>query len=248
MPTNPARRKRCEAVFKKIRAELLIRGGHPTPVAGSRFFNADALGKTRGIKTATLRKMAASHLAEQHPPLAKREVFEVAEKLLQEHTQDESAIAVTMLRRYRKQLSENDLKVFDRWLKKYVINWGMGDDFGITLLGEFFCRFPVLLPHLETWARSKNMWARRGACVCLIYSLRRGKGLSLAFKLADLLLPDPADLVQKGYGWMLKEASRKFPNDVFRFVMRRRSRMPRIALRYAIEKLPPAKRREAMKK
>jgi 3-methyladenine DNA glycosylase AlkD len=47
---------------------------------------------------------------------------------------------------------------------------------------------------------------------------------------------------------MLKEASKGFPNEVFDFVMKNRDVMPRTALRYAIEKYPSRKRKEAMLK
>lgn len=62
------------------------------------------------------------------------------------------------------------------------------------------------------------------------------------------MLEDPDDMVQKGYGWMLKEATKKFPDEVFDYVMRHKGRMPRTALRYAIEKLPANLRRKAMAK
>jgi 3-methyladenine DNA glycosylase AlkD len=65
---------------------------------------------------------------------------------------------------------------------------------------------------------------------------------------ADALLEDPEDLVQKGYGWMLKEASRSHPQEVFDYVVRWRGTMPRVALRAAIKKLPEHLRREAMGK
>jgi len=55
-------------------------------------------------------------------------------------------------------------------------------------------------------------------------------------------------MVQKGYGWMLKEASNKFPDKIFKYVMKNKAVMPRTALRYAIEKLPASMRKEAMKK
>jgi len=45
-------------------------------------------------------------------------------------------------------------------------------------------------------------------------------------------------MVQKGYGWMLKEASKKHQEEVFQFVLKHRNIMPRTALRYAIEKMP----------
>ena len=75
-----------------------------------------------------------------------------------------------------------------------------------------------------------------------------GRPKTAVFKTADLLLTDDDDMVQKGYGWMLKEAANRFPNEVFNYVMKNRRDMPRTALRYAIEKYPAAKRKEAMKK
>jgi 3-methyladenine DNA glycosylase AlkD len=45
-------------------------------------------------------------------------------------------------------------------------------------------------------------------------------------------------LVQKGYGWMLKAASKLHQQEVFDYVMKKKSIMPRTSLRYAIEKMP----------
>ena len=64
----------------------------------------------------------------------------------------------------------------------------------------------------------------------------------------DQLLTDEDYLVQKGYGWMLKEISKTEPIQVFDFVMERKAFMPRTSLRYAIEKLPPELRQKAMEK
>ena len=67
------------------------------------------------------------------------------------------------------------------------------------------------------------------------------------FEVADKLLMDQEDLVQKGYGWMLKEASNVYPKEVFRYILQHKQNMPRIALRYAIEKMPLPLKRQAMK-
>ena len=56
------------------------------------------------------------------------------------------------------------------------------------------------------------------------------------------------DMVQKGYGWLLKEASRQHEREVFEFVMARKAVMKRTALRYAIELMPPNLKKEAMAK
>jgi 3-methyladenine DNA glycosylase AlkD len=77
---------------------------------------------------------------------------------------------------------------------------------------------------------------------------KHGEFLNDVFDLADLVLTDPDDMVQKGYGWLLKEASRKHTSEVFAYVVRNKAVMPRTALRYAIELMPKEMKVEAMKR
>jgi 3-methyladenine DNA glycosylase AlkD len=92
------------------------------------------------------------------------------------------------------------------------------------------------------------MWLRRASAVALIVPVTRGLLLKDVFQTAELLLTDGEDLVQKGYGWMLKVAGDHFFTDVHKFVMKHKDDMPRTALRYAIEKWPAPKRKQAMVK
>jgi 3-methyladenine DNA glycosylase AlkD len=82
----------------------------------------------------------------------------------------------------------------------------------------------------------------------LILPARRGDFLPEVFTIADILFLDKDDMVQKGYGWLLKEASRTHQDEVFEYVMKNKARMPRTALRYAIEKMPVELRRKAMER
>ena len=71
------------------------------------------------------------------------------------------------------------------------------------------------------------------------------------FEIATTLLMDREDLVQKGYGWMLKAVSQSNAINqlqVFEFILSHKAVMPRTALRYAIEKMPEAMKKEAMKR
>lgn len=89
---------------------------------------------------------------------------------------------------------------------------------------------------------------RRAAAVSLIVPAKHGRFLDESLEIATLLLTDSDDMVQKGYGWLLKEASRKHTDDVFSFVLAHKKEMPRTALRYAIELMPKELKAEAMKK
>jgi 3-methyladenine DNA glycosylase AlkD len=89
---------------------------------------------------------------------------------------------------------------------------------------------------------------RRASAVTLILPARKGNFLKDVFEISDRLLKDKDDLVQKGYGGMLKEASKAHQQEVFEYVMKNRREMPRTALRYAIEKFPKDLRDKAMEK
>jgi 3-methyladenine DNA glycosylase AlkD len=115
-------------------------------------------------------------------------------------------------------------------------------------VGSFVEKHPEYIEKLKNWTKSKNRWTRRGSAVSLVLPARKGMFLEDIFEIADSLLIDEDDLVQKGYGWMLKEASKQHQKQVFEYIMKNKDRMPRTALRYAIEKMPPELRKEAMKK
>jgi 3-methyladenine DNA glycosylase AlkD len=115
-------------------------------------------------------------------------------------------------------------------------------------MGAFLMMYPEKTAEIKRWAQSENRWQRRASAVSLIVPARKGYFINEVFETASLLLHDKDDLVQKGYGWMLKVASKHHPEEVFDFVYRRKDIMPRTALRYAIEKLPAEQKKTAMAK
>jgi 3-methyladenine DNA glycosylase AlkD len=108
--------------------------------------------------------------------------------------------------------------------------------------------YPEYVGRLKKWAKSANRWVRRASAVSLILPARHGEFLADVFEIADILLLDNDDLVQKGFGWMLKEASKLHTKEVFAYIMKHKAVMPRTALRYAIEKMPQEMREKAMEK
>jgi 3-methyladenine DNA glycosylase AlkD len=178
----------------------------------------------------------------------KEEIFQLCEELLETGYSEERTIAFDWAFRLKKKYDESDFSIFELWLKKHVNGWGSCDDFCVHALGEFIFQFPQYLQTVTEWTESDNLWMRRASAVVMIYSIRRDKYLESIFTIADSLLEDKDLMVQKGYGWMLKEASNKYPREVFQYVMAHKNVMPRTALRYAIEKLSPELRKKAMAK
>ncbi len=226
-----------------IRKELKQKSDPRIKKQAQRFFKEKI--KTYGVKTPAVREISRKYFREVKN-LAKKRIFSLCEKLLKSGYNEEIAIALDWVYRIKKQLTKSDFPVFERWFKKYIGNWGTCDDFSTHALGYFLFQYPEFLKKTEVWARLKNRWLRRASAVSLIYSLRRGRALENAFWVADILLEDEDDLVRKGYGWMLKEASNIYSQEVFEYVMRNKDKMPRVALRYAVEKMPNEMREQAM--
>jgi len=140
----------------------------------------------------------------------------------------------------------SDFVIFERWLKSYVSNWTACDDFCAKPLAALLNKFPALIAKTDAWVGSDNPWVRRASVVVLIYSARDKKYLPLIFQRCSQLINDENTYVQKGYGWLLKKTSAFALEEVFNLIMSIKNNMPRLALRYAIEKMPAEYKRQAM--
>ncbi|MGH8829046.1 MAG: DNA alkylation repair protein, partial [Jiangellaceae bacterium] len=94
---------------------------------------------------------------------------------------------------------------------------------------------------LYAFARSANLWERRTAIVAT-YCFIRHDDLDDTFAIGDILAQDPEDLVQKAVGGWVREAGKRDPQRLLRFLDRHAATMPRTALRYAVEYLDPEMR------
>jgi 3-methyladenine DNA glycosylase AlkD len=200
-----------------------------------------------GIKTAVVSKIARQCFQEIKQ-LSKQEIFSLCEELLKSDYSEEAFIAFEWAYRLHSKYEPGDFILFGSWLKNYVNNWAKCDTFCNHTIGAFVERYPQYIENLKQWTKSDSRWLRRAAAVSLIIPAKQGKFLKDIFEIADFVLHDQDDLVQKGYGWMLKEASRLHQKEVFDYVMRNKQTMPRTALRYAIEKMPQDLRQLAMDK
>ncbi len=232
-------------VLVALRAELKQCADPVIKKSGERFFKEDV--KLYGIKTATVTAIAKKYFKEiAH--LSKREIFDLCEELWQSGYMEEASIACTWSYAMRKNYTSGDFRIFEKWVKNYVTNWAMCDTLCNHTVGTVVEMYPKHITYLKKWVRSKNRWVRRAAAVTLIVPARKGLFLNEIFEIAGMLLMDDDDMVQKGYGWMLKVASEAHQKEVFAYVMKNKEKMPRTALRYAIEKMPQKMKKQAMKK
>lgn len=220
----------------------------PKALASSaRFFKEGEAAKVYGVRSAEVNKMAKEsfrHVKE----LPKAEIFSLCEELWQSGYFEEVVIACYWAESLHKQYEPADFKIFEHWVHDYLTNWADCDTLCNHTIGYFVMRYPTYIAELKKWAASSKQFVKRAAAVTLIIPARKGLFLNDIFEIADILLLDKDDLVQKGYGWMLKAASEAHRQEVFDYVMSKKEVMPRTAFRYAIEKMPANLRAEAMKR
>jgi 3-methyladenine DNA glycosylase AlkD len=233
-------------IITKIRKELKASVDKRYKEGAERFFNEPVT--FLGVRTPIVRKIGREFW-HQIKTKEKEEIFELCNLLLQEPYNEGSTIAFAWARNLRDKFTKKDWQMFEGWLEKYVDNWGKCDDFCTHAFGDLLLKYPELVPKTKAWAKSKNRWLRRASAVILIFPIRKDKRfLKDVFAVSDVLLQDTDDLVQKGYGWTLKEAANIYEPQVFKYVMKNKEKMPRTALRYAIEKMPEEMRKRAMER
>jgi 3-methyladenine DNA glycosylase AlkD len=234
-----------ESILKRLRKELKENIDGHTKNTAQKFFKEKI--KVYGIKTAIVNKISNKHYAEIKS-LDKIKIFKLCEELFSSGFMEESFIACNWSYNLNKGYEEKDFVIFEKWLEQYVDNWATCDTLCNHTIGAFVEKFPNYVKELKKWAKTDNRWIKRASAVTLIIPARKGKFLDNIFEIADILISDKDDMVQKGYGWMLKAASEFHQKEVFDYVIKNKKIMPRTALRYAIEKMPETLRKKAMEK
>jgi 3-methyladenine DNA glycosylase AlkD len=232
-------------IIDEIRKELEANSDKKTQESGQNFFKEKIT--LYGVKTATVSKISKKYF-QQLKGNTKAEIFSLCDQLWQSGFMEESFIACHWSYAVRKDYEARDFEVFEKWINNYVTNWASCDTLCNHTIGEFIEMYPEYLARLKEFAKSENRWMRRASAVSLIIPARKGKFLNEILEIAELLLLDKDDLVQKGYGWMLKAASQAHQKEIFDYVISKKAIMPRTALRYAIEKMPEELKSIAMQK
>ncbi|WP_298649455.1 DNA alkylation repair protein [uncultured Proteiniphilum sp.] len=228
--------------------QALIDNIDPKALASSdRFFKEGEAAKVHGVKMATVGKIAKESFR-QIKDLPKQEIFNLCEELWKSGYLEESVVACIWAESLHKQYEPADFKVFEHWVYDYLTNWADCDTLCNHTVGMFVMKYPEYIAELKKWAILSKRFVKRASAVTLIIPARKGLFLNDIFEIADTLLLDKDDLVQKGYGWMLKAASEAHQEEVFNYVMSKKAVIPRTALRYAIEKMPAGLKAKAMEK
>ena len=222
-----------------IRTVLKTGGSAPHSEDVQHFFKHEV--KSRGWYTAELRKVARRFrrtiLAEHGQPY----LLQVADQLFSGEVLEEKAFAVMLLENMTPNFGRTEFALFESWLDR-VTSWADHDGLVHCLIGPMVAADASYLVRPPRWAKKKSTWHQRAAAVSLIHSTRQHKNFDRIQGVTELLLDSKDDMVQKGLGWLLREAAKANPKQAVAYLMTIRDRSPRLVLRTACETLPVATR------
>jgi 3-methyladenine DNA glycosylase AlkD len=190
--------------------------------------------KFLGVAVPSCRKVAKEYKELPLPELT---------KLLQSKWHEERLTALFILiHQYDKADKKEQEKLYQFYLKntKYVNNWDLVDSSAHKIVGKHL--YDKDRKILYKLVRSKSLWERRIAVIATFWFISKGE-FEDSLKISEILLDDKHDLIHKAVGWMLREVGNRNQAVEEKFLKQHYKRMPRIMLRYAIEKFEEKKRK-----
>ncbi|GAA5220135.1 DNA alkylation repair protein [Membranihabitans marinus] len=234
-----------QMVLESIREQLHTWSSEKGKKKTAYYFKSDI--KTFGVKAPLIHGLSVE-IYESLKTEDRLTIYDICTQLMATGYIEEAIIAADIAFYMRKDYVVEDFEIFQKWVEENIDNWATCDSLCTRAIGSFLLKYPDYIHRLDTWAKSENLWMRRAAAVSLILPSRKNIYFAKCIQLADILRNDEEDMVQKGYGWMLKGYSKHREKEVFEYVMTHKNTMPRTALRYAIEKMPLDLRKLAMAK
>lgn len=143
--------------------------------------------------------------------------------------------------RDKKVTAERRKELYDLYIKRHdrINNWDLVDRSAPYVVGGYLFDKPRAI--LYKLAKSKNIWERRTAIVSTYFFIRQNE-LDDTFKIAEILINDTEELINKAVGSWVREAGKRDPLRLIEFLDEHGATMPRVTLRYAIEKLDKKQR------
>lgn len=232
-------------IARHIRRVLLDGASAPHTAEVQRFFKEKI--QSRGWYTGELRKLSLRFRRTIVAESGQDFLVQVADQLFRGNVLEEKIFAVTMLQGIVGKLGKPEFQLFESWLDR-VSSWADHDSLVHYLIGAMISRDDSYLPRPLRWAKSKHRWHQRAAAVSLIHSTRQHKHFDQIQRVTEILLPSKDDMVQKGLGWLLREAAKSNPEQTVAYLMTIRERAPRPVLRTACETLPVATKERVLEK
>lgn len=217
-----------------LRTVLKNGGSAPHTEEVQRFFKQEV--QSRGWYTAELRKVARRFTKVLKADAGLDYLVKVADLLFAGDVLEEKILAVLLLESDTDEFKDREFRLFERWLNR-VSSWADHDSLVHYLIGPMIVGNETRQQRALGWTKSRHRWHRRAGAVAFIRIARARQSFRMIREVTERLLLDEDDMVQKGLGWLLREAAKADAATTIPYLLRIRERASRLVLRTACETL-----------
>lgn len=195
--------------------------------------------KILGVRTPILRKLAKKHL--------NLNLDEIKTLLQNEYHEIRAFALMVMIIKYKTK-TENRDNIIDLYIENadFINNWDLVDISAPNILGNYVYENKDKLNILYKLSKTNHLWKQRIAIVATQHLIKQGF-YEPTVKLAEAYLTHRHHLIHKATGWMLRELGKSDIKELYAFLDKYANKMPRVTLRYAIERLDETTKNYYMK-
>ncbi|MFA5358538.1 MAG: DNA alkylation repair protein [Patescibacteria group bacterium] len=209
--------------------------------------------KFYGVKGDDVKKIIKQFI-QKNKELDKKDLWLLVRVLWESGYHELRSTAVNLLRGYLKKLDYSDLPAIERLLRQ-AINWDQIDEIAVHLVGPILEKDQRAFSYLKKWSIDKNFWIRRAALLSQLFLFRKKQGdRQLFYRLAVKMMDEswqnfdswagnhPEKMgrwfIRKTIGWVLREMSERWPEEIYNFLKTNRHKMSSLSFREGGRKLP----------
>jgi 3-methyladenine DNA glycosylase AlkD len=163
----------------------------------------------------------------------------LAEELWSAPTFERRMAAALTLDLHADDLRSEDLRLIERLIRESG-TWALVDVLSGDVVGEMGLRLRIRRT-LDRWARDDDFWVRRSSLLAELTPLKHGAPFEPFARRADAMLEETEFFIRKAIGWVLRETSKKRPDEVYRWIAPRTHRASGVTMREAVKYLDAAR-------
>jgi 3-methyladenine DNA glycosylase AlkD len=212
--------------------EALEEAGRPERAAAEkRYLKSDL--SFLGTSLGDMRRIAKSVAKSEE--LGRSDLIPLVQKLWSKSLFERRMVAVLLLDLYSAELGPKDLLVIERLIRESK-TWALVDGLAVNVVGEIGLRHRVKR-RLDTWAKDDDFWIRRSSLLAELKPLKKGQPFQPFARRADMMLEETEFFIRKAIGWVLREMSKRRPDEVYEWIAPRTQRASGVTMRETVKYL-----------
>jgi 3-methyladenine DNA glycosylase AlkD len=216
---------------RRIETELRRTGSPERADGEKRYLKSDM--RFLGATLAEIRRVAKE--ASRDPQLDRERTLRLVEEIWSEPVFERRMAAVMVLELHARDLRTEDLQLIERLIRESR-TWALVDVLSGDVVGDMALRLRFRRT-LDRWARDEDFWVRRSSLLAELKPLKNGAPFEPFARRADAMLEETEFFIRKAIGWVLRETSRKRPDEVYVWIAPRTDRASGVTMRETVKYL-----------